>query len=41
MKCNGDSEITHEIVRDTTRKLEKNELFRVISRNPGYTSFSF
>ena len=32
MKYSGDSEILHEIVRDTTRKSEKHELIRVVSQ---------
>ena len=32
IKCSGDSEILHEIVRDITRKSEKHEPNRVISR---------
>ena len=32
MNCSGDSEILHQIVRDTTRKSEKHELIRVVSR---------
>ena len=31
MKCSGDSEILHEIVRDNTRKSEKHELIREVS----------
>ena len=31
IKCGGDSEILKEIVRDTTRKLEKHELVRLVS----------
>ena len=30
MKCNGDSEILHEIVLDPTRKSEKHEPIRVV-----------
>ena len=50
MKCNMDSEIQHEIIRDTTRKLEKHKLIcvvsqtiscTVVSRNPSYISFPF
>ena len=29
MKCSGDSEVLHEIVRDTSQKSEKHELIRV------------
>ena len=32
LKCSRDSEILHEIVRDTTRKSEKYELVRIVSR---------
>ena len=28
MKCRGDSEIPHALVRDSTRKAEKHELIR-------------
>ena len=31
IKCSGDSEILHELVRDTTRKSEKHKLIRVVS----------
>ena len=31
MKCSGDSEILHELVRDTTWKSEKHELIRLVS----------
>ena len=31
LKCSGDSEILKEIVRNTTRKLEKHELVRLVS----------
>ena len=50
IKCCGDSDILHELVRDTARKLEKHVLGRVqsyhelipaVSRNPCYTSFPF
>ena len=37
----GDSEMLHNIVRDTTQKSEKHELFPEVTRNPNYTSFSF
>ena len=37
LKCSGDSEILHElVVRDTTRKSEKHELIRVVSRTISY-----
>ena len=32
MKCRGDSEILHEIVRDTSRKSEKHELILEVSQ---------
>ena len=32
MKCSGNIGILHELVRDTTRKSEKHELIRVVSR---------
>ena len=41
MKCNGDFEILREIFRDTARKSEKHELFRVVSPNPCNNSFPF
>ena len=48
IRCSWDSEILHEIVRDTTRKLKKNELIRGVSRTiscsisePRFTSFPF
>ena len=31
MKSSGDSEILHELVRDTARKLDKHELFLIVS----------
>ena len=31
MKCSGDPEILHGLVHDTTRKLEKHELFYEVS----------
>ena len=31
IKCGGNSKILHELVCDTTRKLEKRELIRVVS----------
>ena len=33
MKCNVDFEILHEVVCDTTRKSERHELIRVVSRS--------
>ena len=48
MKCNGDSEILHEIVLDPTRKSEKHEPIRVVqyhepiravSRNPATLNY--
>ena len=33
MKCGRNSDILHEIVRDTTRKSEKPKLIHVVSRN--------
>ena len=30
MKCSSDSEILHEVVCDTSRKLDKHELIRVL-----------
>ena len=41
MRCSEDSEILHEVARHTARKSEKHELFRVVSRNPRNTSFTF
>ena len=48
IKRSGDSEILHEIVRDTERKSEKHEIIRVVSqticvvsRNSHYASFPF
>ena len=32
MKCGGDSEILHEIVLDNTRKSERHDLIRVVTR---------
>ena len=38
LKCSGDSEILHEfVVSDTTRKSEKHELIRVVSRSRSST----
>ena len=48
IKCSGDSEILHEIVRDTAGIspcfpifVQYHALFRAVSRNPRYTSFPF
>ena len=48
IKSRGDSEILHEIVRDTERKSEKHEIIRVVSqticvvsRNSHNASFPF
>ena len=39
IKCCGNSEIQHEIFCDTSRKSEKHEQIREISRNSRFTSF--
>ena len=39
MKCRGDTEILHELVHDTLRKLEKQKLIRVVSWTNSWSTY--